>query len=296
MIRDDFLTNSAYGFPRGAVRRITPKVLAVVHITGNAGNVGDNAAENERNYANRSGSNGPSAHYYLDRDGSGVHAINEKRYAAWSNGDLTSPKLSNAGVAYLARLRADGIHNANEGCYLEIECVGAATTALQITDAQVETLAHLISDAAIDTGLEITDTTVLPHAYINTVNRPHCPALNPPTFMARVIARAREITDMVPATITDETPKLITLNTGDPWYDVDGVTVLTKSLAPLGPRTSPYGTTTPPRRSMYATVGGKRRIVLVVPRTVAPIPEPDCVDEIAAAITADRAKARIVYT
>ena len=303
LIRDEFLTNKAYGFPtRGATRRITPHVLAVVHITGNPNNVGSSAADNERDYANRIGSNGPSAHYYLNRDGSGVHTIDEKRFAAWSNGDLDHPIIANHGIAYLVDLRSRGF-NANEGCYLEIECVGAATTALQITEAQIETLARLISDASHATGLIINENTVLGHFQINTIDRPHCPSLTPSVFMAKVIARAREIGEMVPMSITDERELEITVADAAAWYDLDGKTILAHGTAPLGWRRSPYGTGTlvngsTPFRAMFASVGGQRRMVLVKPsgRRVPVAPPQDCADEIATAITADRAKARIVYT
>lgn len=186
-IRDDFLTNTAYGFPRGARRRITPKVLAVLHITANLA-----VAQDQRDYANRAGSVGPSAHYYLDRDGSGIRAIDPALYAAWSNGDVNAPKTDNAGITYLLKVKSGGF-NVNEGCYLEIEHVGTATIDGQITAAQIETTAGLIVQAAKDTGLAIDATTVLPHAYINSVDRAHCPALDVSAFMSTVIARAQAL-------------------------------------------------------------------------------------------------------
>ena len=60
------LTNKAYGYPRrGARRRRTPTMLACLHQTANA----KATAIQERNYANRTGSSGPSATLYIDRDG-----------------------------------------------------------------------------------------------------------------------------------------------------------------------------------------------------------------------------------
>lgn len=90
------LTNKAYGFPtRGAQRRIKAPILACIHITGNRRTAADpdrhQAARDERNYANRAGSNGPSAHYYVARDGWAIEAIDPAKYAAWSNGDVASP-------------------------------------------------------------------------------------------------------------------------------------------------------------------------------------------------------------
>jgi hypothetical protein len=78
------LTNKAYGYStRGAPRRRKPTVLAVLHQTANAGA----GPIDERNYANRAGSMGPSATAYVGRDGTVVRAIDPARYAAWSQGD-----------------------------------------------------------------------------------------------------------------------------------------------------------------------------------------------------------------
>jgi len=58
------LTNRAYGYPtRGAARRRKPTVLAVLHQTANAGA----GPVDERNYANRAESTGPSATAYVGR-------------------------------------------------------------------------------------------------------------------------------------------------------------------------------------------------------------------------------------
>jgi hypothetical protein len=74
------LTNKAYGYPtRGARRRRKPTILACLHQTANA----KATAIQERNYANRAGSTGPSATAYIDRDGTIVRAIDPAKYAAW---------------------------------------------------------------------------------------------------------------------------------------------------------------------------------------------------------------------
>ena len=66
------LTNKAYGYPtRGARRRRKPTILACLHQTANA----KATAIQERNYANRAGSWGPTATAYIDRDGTIVRAI-----------------------------------------------------------------------------------------------------------------------------------------------------------------------------------------------------------------------------
>jgi hypothetical protein len=77
------LTNGAYGYPRGAARRRKPVILACLHQTANRA-----TAMQERNYANRAHSTGPSATAYIDKDGSIVRAILPGRYAAWSHGDV----------------------------------------------------------------------------------------------------------------------------------------------------------------------------------------------------------------
>lgn len=241
-IRELPLTNGAYGFPsRGHVRREAPPILAVVHITGNAGNQGSNAAVAERSYANRVGSPGPSAHYYIGRDGNGVHAIDQTRFAAWSNGDLNHPNTGNAGVRKLLALVTKGL-NANEGCYLEIECVGVATGAGQWTDAQYTTVADLIRVAAVATGLPITRDTVLTHADINSIDRANCAflAAHREDDLARLITLARGTVDMNPRPITDTTPKLVDTAQGAEWYLQDGSSDGGKHSA-LVQFPSPYG-------------------------------------------------------
>lgn len=82
------LTNKAYGYPtRGARRRRKPTILACLHQTANA----KATAMQERNYANRTDSHGPSATAYIDRDGTVVRAIDPAKHAAWSQGDVEHP-------------------------------------------------------------------------------------------------------------------------------------------------------------------------------------------------------------
>ena len=82
------LTNKAYGYPtRGAKRRRKPTILACLHQTANA----KATAMQERNYANRTGSWGPSATAYIDHDGTVIRAIDPAKYAAWSQGDVARP-------------------------------------------------------------------------------------------------------------------------------------------------------------------------------------------------------------
>ena len=82
------LTNRAYGYPtRAARRRRKPTILACLYQTANA----HATARQERDYANRAGSPGPSATAYVDRCGTVVRAIDPAKHAAWSQGDVASP-------------------------------------------------------------------------------------------------------------------------------------------------------------------------------------------------------------
>lgn len=186
------LTNKAYGFPqRGDKRRIKPIALACIHITGNPKNQGPNAAQNERDYANRDNSPGPSAHFYLNRDGGGVKALNYKAFAAWSNGDLVKPNLANDGVKRIVALHPR--FNANECFGVEIENVGFAKIDGQITDAQIRRMGRIIARASIYFNLPINRNTVLAHADINSVDRQNCPALPKlrEATLAKIIKQAK---------------------------------------------------------------------------------------------------------
>ncbi len=67
-----------------------PTIVACLHRTANA----KATAIEERNYANRAGSPGPSATAYIDRDATILRAIDPAKYAAWSQGDVASPNRS----------------------------------------------------------------------------------------------------------------------------------------------------------------------------------------------------------
>ena len=201
------LTNKAYGFPtRGASRRVKAPILACIHITGNRRTAANpdrhQAARDERNYANRAGSNGPSAHYYVARDGWATEAIDPARYAAWSNGDVASPNTANTGVAKVLALRAKG-YNANEAYWLEIECVGYGST-YPITKAQKQFCAAQIAAMAKATGLPVNRATVHGHSDLNSVNRASCPCpkASREAFLGEVIARANAILHPPITTVT----------------------------------------------------------------------------------------------
>ena len=191
------LTNKAYGYPtRGARRRRKPTILACLHQTANA----RATAIQERNYANRAGSWGPSATAYIDRDGTIVRAIDPVKYAAWSQGDVASP---NPKIPTIAAAVASGV-NANEWVHESIECSGAGTE--PYIDAQFESVAQLVAAASRALGIPINRSTVVVHADINSVSRRSDPW--PPSTrearVRRVIARANALLRPPIVTVTEK--------------------------------------------------------------------------------------------
>ena len=312
------LTNKAYGYPRGSQRRVKPIALMCVHITGNSKLP---SAAGERSYANRAGSNGPSAHDYIDRDGGVVHAINTS-YAAWSNGDVQSPMADRPGVQAVLNFMKRG-YNANEAYFREVECVGYGT-ANPVTDAQLRAVAELVAADAAVTGLPISRETVHTHAYLNSVNRPSCafqPAVREQS-LDRIVAMAQLIAggtshgpsqepDMAVITVT-ELPFgggtfTIPANTAASGIKLDAKGAIasradwptrptpssahydaTVDLSALGIRGNPF------IRVIDGTLAGT--YVSTVGLVLTPNAAPAASDAaIQAAIAADRAKARIVY-
>jgi N-acetyl-anhydromuramyl-L-alanine amidase AmpD len=152
------LTNKAYGYPtRGARRRRKPMILACLHQTAHA----MATAMQERSYANRAGSWGPSATAYIDRDGTIVRAIDPAKYAAWSQGDVAHP---NTKIPTIAAAIASGV-NKNEWVHESIEC------SKPYTDAQFESVAHLVAAVSKATRIPVNRSTVIVHADINSVSR-----------------------------------------------------------------------------------------------------------------------------
>ena len=234
------LTNKAYGYPtRGTGRRIKAPVLACIHITGNRRTAANpdrhQAARDERSYANRAGSNGPSAHYYVARDGWAIEAIDPANYAAWSNGDVAGPNTTNAGVAKVLALRAKG-YNPNEAYWLEFECVGYGST-YPITKAQRQFCATRIAAMAEATGLPINRATVHGHSDLNSVNRASCPCskASREAFLGDVIARANAI--LRPPITT------VTVKAGDTLSEIAAAHELTLKALLAFPENSKYRVT-----------------------------------------------------
>jgi hypothetical protein len=191
MWTDAPLTNEAYGYPdRGDLRRVNPRALACLHITANP-NSPPATATQERTFANRTGSEGPSAHTYVDRPGGGVHAV-PTRHAAWSNGVLRNPKVSVPNVADVSAFQLSGF-NPNEYYVREIEFCGR-NSAYPITQAQIADAAALVAADALLWDMPISRSTVHLHSDLDTVNRPNCPvpAAQAEAWVAAFIAKANE--------------------------------------------------------------------------------------------------------
>ena len=194
----DYLTNKAYGYPnRGDARRIAPRRLACIHVTANP-STPLATAQQERDYANRTNSGGPSAHSYLNRDGTWVHAIDPQKYAAWSNGVLRLPKQHVAGITEVIELDKrpspdGGTYNPNEDYFREIETC-ARYPELPITVEQRQAIAEQIARDSLTTGLPIGRATVHLHSDLDTVQKPNCPvpAKDAEAWVADIIRSARE--------------------------------------------------------------------------------------------------------
>lgn len=219
------LTNKAYGFPtRGARRRRKPTILACLHQTSNA----TASAMDERNYANRPDSMGPSATAYIDRDGAIIRAINPVRYAAWSQGDVASP---NTKIPTIAAAVASGV-NMNEWVHESIECSGGGPE--PFTDAQFESVAQLVAAASKATGLPINRSTVVVHADINSVSRRSdpWPSATREARVKRVIARANAI--LRPPIVT------VTVTAGDTFSEIADAHGLTLAALLAFPENAKY--------------------------------------------------------
>lgn len=240
------LTNTAYGFPRGKLRRVKPFVLACVHITGNSRTAATTnllaAALGERSYANRAGSPGPSATGYVARNGIGVLAVDPDRFAAWSNGDVSAPRTSNPGIRRVLALRAKG-YNANEAYWEEWELLGFGS-AYPVTPEQTRFVAERIAARSKKSGLPINRETVHGHWEINGVDRRNCPVpyARREKFLADIIALARASAAPPAPSQEAEMPtllyRIIEPAVGTVTVSIDGASIVTPDGVP---RDAPKG-------------------------------------------------------
>lgn len=190
------LTSGSY-----ADRTVTPIALACIHITGNKSTANNPdlhaAALDEWAYANRAGAvadGGPSAHYYVARDGWAIEAINPVRKWAWSNGDLKEPNRDNPGIVDVIQTAKDKGVNLNQMYWLEFENVGHGPSGKPITNKQKQLMAEVIAAHAKRTGLPINRKTVHGHWEINGIDRQTCPnGGDHEAFLKDIIDRARLI-------------------------------------------------------------------------------------------------------
>jgi len=114
----------------------------------------------------------------------------------------------------------------------------------------------------------------------------HCPGTTIPMKAVFTAVGGHGIwEDMTPIAITDSVPKMIDVAVGLSKYDLDGKTVLSTGGLALPDRYSLYGVSNG-MRSIFATVDGLRRIVLVKPTAVRPIPPPVAVPDPAQLVAA----------
>lgn len=96
---------------------------------------------------------------------------------------------------------------------------------------------------------------------------------------------------MATQAIITEVPALVDLAAGSALFDLDGKTKLATISLPLTNRASPYGVANN-MRAVYATVGGQRRVVLVLPSSTAAPPASNVVVAQAQAVATERARLR----
>ena len=188
------LTNGAYGFPQGKVRRRKPTILACLHQTA-----GTASALAERRYANRADSRGPSATAYVDKDGTIVRAVDPVKYAAWSQGGVRNPDRTIPSVNIAMRQWPSV--NFNEWVYESVEVCGRGPEPYNA--AQFEAVAQLIARASKALNLPVNRSTVITHRDVNTVDRPNdpWPAATREARMKRIITRANAILHPAPAIV-----------------------------------------------------------------------------------------------
>jgi hypothetical protein len=216
-------------------RALKPTVLLCAHITANMG-----TAAQQVHYANRPNSPGPSAHDYLDPDGSGLEALDPAHYCAWSNGDVQGPNLS---IPTVRAAVVAGV-NPNKIVYREVECVGDG--AHQVTPGQMEQLAQFVAADSLTTGLPINRSTVGTHADWNSVTRNNC-AFRPSNreqSLANIIGRANAILHPAPPSratyhmaIQHGTIQIATVNTAGNIVGYTPMVVPADRNIPSGPAT-----------------------------------------------------------
>jgi hypothetical protein len=206
------LTNGAYGYPRGELRRLKPFVLMCIHITGNrrtstmpdgirhgSGDWAEAAyVARNRHWDSAKPDKGCSAHSYISRDGGVLDCI-PTRFAAWNNGEIDKPNTALESIRRIIELRSKGT-NPNEAYVREVECTGFHP-GFPLTEQQRETVAYLVARDSLEWNMPISRETVHLHADLDSGSRARCPFVGDrEKQVTAVIARAQEIRALLPQT------------------------------------------------------------------------------------------------
>ena len=143
----------------------------------------------ERTYANRPGSHGPSATAYVDRDGTVVRAMDPAKYAAWSQGDVAHPDTK---LPTVAAAVASGV-NMNEWVHGRSSARAPERSRTPTPSSRASPTSSPRRRRRL--GIPINRSTVVTHADINSVSRrsdPWPPATRE-ARVERVITRANAI-------------------------------------------------------------------------------------------------------
>lgn len=169
-----------------ANRRVTPFILAAIHITDNTGLM---SAMNEAIYSNRIGT-GASFTFVNNRNGTTVQCLHPEYQVPFTNGSWLYPNRSLWTVNHSI---ANGI-GANDSTFMTIENVGSERVGAGLTAAQIEKCAQMIAYYSKRTGIAINRATVLGHRDYDSYNRMNCPTrydLN--ALLGKIITRANQI-------------------------------------------------------------------------------------------------------
>lgn len=182
------------------------------------------------------------------RDGDADHSLH------WDTANWSASTCGGTFASAVARrLLGDGVDDPNAHLFA-VECEG--TAAAGPNDKQRVSLRALIADLV---NRHPTLRGLLGHRDFQGYKAcPGCHVFD--TFKHGEWEMAQ-----LPITVEDDR-KQVTQAKGGKWYDLDGTTVVGQAAGDLDWRTSPYGVGT--KRAIYATVDGKRNVVLITPSKI----------------------------
>lgn len=169
-----------------APRRVTPYILAAIHITDNPGLM---SAMNEAIYSNRVGT-GASFTFVNNRNGTTVQCLQPESQIPFTNGAWTNP---NYGLWTVNHSLKYGI-GANDSTFMTIENVGRESIGAPLTNEQVEACARLIAHGSRITGIAVNRATVMGHRDYDSYSRYNCPTSYDLNYLlSRIINRANQM-------------------------------------------------------------------------------------------------------